>query len=426
MLDPKLIRANPDAVREGIRNKRVDTAVLDEFLEADELWRRELTEVDRLKALRNTVSDQISKMKRAGEDASAEIARMREVSERIKELDATVRELEERAQKALMMLPNLPDESVPVGQDANDNVIVRQWGEPRAFDFKPLPHWEIATRLGLIDFERGARLSGSGFILYTGLGARLERALINWMLDLHISKHGYTEVFTPALANRPTMVGTGQLPKFEFDMYRLPDDDMFLIPTSEVTVTNIYREEILDADSLPIYFTAYSPCFRREAGSAGKDTRGLLRVHQFDKVEMVKCCTPETSFDELEKLTANAEDVLQGLGLPYRVVLLCTGDMGFSAAKTYDLEAWAPGVEQWLEVSSCSNCTDFQARRMNARFRREPGAKPEFIHTLNGSGVALPRTYVAILENYQQADGSVVIPEVLRPYMDGLEVIRPA
>ena len=426
MLDPKFIRSNPDAVRQGLINKKVDTGVLDEFLEADELWRKELTQVDELKALRNTVSEEISKMKRSGQDASAEIARMREVSDRIKEMDAKVRELEERANSALLMIPNLPHESVPVGEDAKDNVIVREWGEPREFDFTPLPHWEIATKLGLIDFERGTRLSGSGFILYTGLGARLERALINWMLDLHTTKHGYKEVFTPILANRNAMTGTGQLPKFEFDMYRLPDDDMFLVPTSEVTVTNIHREDILDANDLPIYYTAYSPCFRREAGAAGKDTRGILRVHQFDKVEMVKYTSPETSYDELEKLTNNAEETLQALGLPHRVMLLCTGDLsGFSSAKTYDLEAWAPGVEQWLEVSSCSNCVDFQARRMNTRFRREAGAKPEYVHTLNGSGVALPRTVIAILENCQQADGSVVIPEAIRPYMGGLEVIEP-
>ena len=424
MLDPKFIRTHPDLIRQGIRNRQMDDAVLDEFLEADELWRRRLTEADELKALRNTVSDEISRMKRAGQDASVEIARMREVSDRIKAMDAEVRDLEQRAQNVALLIPNLLHESVPIGRDDRDNVVAREWGEPRKFDFKPLPHWELATKLGLIDFERGSRMSGSGFILYTGLGARLERALINWMLDLHITKHGYREVFPPLLVCRSAMVGTGQLPKFEFDMYRLPDDDLFLVPTSEVTVTNIHREDILDAKDLPIYLTAYSACFRREAGAAGKDTRGLLRVHQFDKVEMVKYTHPETSFDELEKLTKNAEEVLQGLGLPYRVRLLCTGDMGFSSAKTYDLEAWAPGVEQWLEVSSCSNCTDFQARRMNARFRREQGAKPEYVHTLNGSGVALPRTVIAILENYQQADGSVAIPEVLRPYMGGLEVIE--
>lgn len=424
MLDPRFIRANPDAVRQGIRNKNMDEAVLDEFLEADELWRRRLTEVDELKALRNTVSEEISKMKRAGQDASAEIARMREVSDRIKEMDAEVRDMEQRVQNAALLIPNMPHESVPVGQDEKDNPTIREWGEPRKFDFTPVPHWELAGKLGLIDFERGSRMSGSGFILYTGLGATLERALINWMLDLHISKHGYKEVFPPVLVNRNSMIGTGQLPKFEFDMYRLPDDDLFLIPTSEVTVANIYREDMLDGSDLPIYLTAYSACFRREAGAAGKDTRGLLRVHQFNKVEMVKYTHPETSYDELEKLTNNAEDVLQGLGLPYRVRLLCTAEMAFQSAKTYDLEAWAPGVEQWLEVSSCSNCEDFQARRANMRFRRESGAKPEFVHTLNGSGVALPRTVIAILENYQQADGSVVVPEVLRPYMSGLEVIE--
>ena len=423
MLDPKFIRANPEAVRQGIRNKNVDDTVLDEFLQADELWRGRLTEVDELKALRNTVSEQISRMKRAGEDASAEIARMREVSDRIKELDAEVRELEDRAQRALLMIPNIPHDSVPLGEDAKDNVIVREWGEAPKFSFEPLPHWEIAANLGLIDFERGAKLSGSGFILYTGLGARLERALINWMLDMHISKHGYKEVFPPILVNRNAMIGTGQLPKFEFDMYRLPDDDLFLIPTAEVPVTNIYQGEILDGADLPIYLTAYTPCFRREAGAAGKDTRGLLRVHEFNKVEMVKFTHPETSYDELEKLTNNGEEVLQALGLQYRVVLLCTGDLSFQAAKTYDLEIWAAGVGQWLEVSSCSDYEEWQSRRANIRFRREPGAKPEFVHTLNGSGVALPRTVIAILENYQQADGSVVIPEVLRPYMGGAKTL---
>ncbi|MBP6963985.1 MAG: serine--tRNA ligase [Armatimonadetes bacterium] len=425
MLDPKTIRANPDLVRQSLKNRNSDEAVLDDFLAADEDRRKFLAEAEALKALRNTVSEEISKMKRESRDASAEIARMREVSDRIKGLDGQVRELDERVEAVAMVIPNPPHDSVPIGRDDADNPIIRNWGEPRKFDFAPVPHWDLAGRLGMVDFERGARLAGSGFILYTGWGARLERALINFMLDLHVAKHGYREVFTPFVANRPTMTGTGQLPKFEFDMYRMPEDDLFLIPTSEVTITNIFQGEILDADALPMYMTAYSPCFRREAGAAGKDTRGLLRVHQFDKVEMVKICRPETSWDEHEKLTSNAEDVLQALGLPYRVKLLCTGDMGFSAAKTYDLEAWAPGVEQWLEVSSCSNCTDFQARRMNARFRPEAGAKPEFVHTLNGSGVALPRTVIAVMENYQQEDGSVVVPEALRPYMGDLEVIVP-
>lgn len=423
MLDPKYIRNNPDAIRQGIVNKKMDAAVLDEFLEADGLWRRALTEADELKALRNTVSEEIARMKRAKEDASAEIARMREVSERIKELDVQVREFEERTQSALMMIPNMPTESVQVGMDDKDNITVREWGKFREFNFQPQPHWELATKLGMVDFERGSKLSGSGFILYTGPGARLERALINWMLDLHTGSHGYKEVFPPILVNRSCMIGTGQLPKFEFDMYRLPDDDLFLIPTAEVPVTNVYREEIFAGDDLPVYLTAYTPCFRREAGAAGKDTRGLLRVHEFDKVELVKFVRPETSYDELEKLTNNAEAVLQALNLPYRVRLLCTGDMSFSSAKTYDLELWAPGVEQWLEVSSCSNFEDFQARRANIRFRREQGAKPEFIHTLNGSGVALPRLVVAIIENYQQEDGTIVVPEPLRPYMGGIERI---
>jgi len=423
MLDPKFIRSNPEVVREGIRKKRLDEAALDEFLQADELWRGRLTEVDQLKALRNTVSEQISRMKRAGEDAAAEIARMREVSDRIKELDAEVRELEERVQNAALIIPNMPHESVPVGQDDRDNVIVRQWGEMRKFDFQPLPHWELAKNLSLIDFERGTRMAGSGFILYTGLGARLERALFNFMLDLHTSKHGYREVFPPFVVNRACMIGTGQLPKFEFDMYRLPDDDLFLIPTAEVPVTNFYREDILEGKDLPIYLTAYSPCFRREAGAAGKDTRGLLRVHEFNKVELVKFTPPEISYDELEKLTNDAEAVLQALKIPYRVSLHCTGDTSFQAAKTYDLDGWAPAVEQWLEISSCSNYEEWQSRRANIRFRREPGAKPEFVHTLNGSGVALPRLVAAILENNQQPDGSVIIPEILRPYMGGAKTL---
>lgn len=424
MLDPRFIRANPDAVRQGIISKKMDVAALDEFLEADELWRRLVTEVDQLKALRNTVSEEISKMKRAGQDASAEITRMREVSERIKEMDTEVRELEERTQRSLLMIPNMPSESVPTGDGPQDNPVVREWGEPKSFDFKPAPHWDIVNNLGLVDFERGTRMSGSGFICYTGLGAKLERALYCWMLDLHTTRHGYKELLPPLLVNRASMIGTGQLPKFEFDMYRLPDDDLFLIPTAEVPVTNYYRDDILDGRELPIYLTGYSSCFRREAGAAGKDTRGLLRVHEFHKVEMVKFSYPETSYDELEKLTDNGEAVLKALGLTYRMVLLCTGDMSFTSAKTYDLEVWAPGVEQWLEVSSCSNFEDYQARRANIRFRREPGTKPEFVHTLNGSGVALPRTVIAILENYQQSDGSVVVPEVLRPYMGGLEVIE--
>lgn len=423
MLEPKFIRTNPDAVRQGMINQKSDTIHLDDFLSADESWRKALIEVDKLKALRNDVSEKISQMKRAKEDASAEIERMREVSEQIKVLDAEVKVFEDKMQSALLMIPNMPDSSVPVGFNDEGNIVVKTWGEPKEFDFQPLPHWDLAAKLGMIDFERGAKITGSGFILYTKWGAKLERSLINWMLDLHTSKHGYTEVFTPILANRNSMTGTGQIPKLEFDMYRLPEDDLFLIPTAEATLTNIYSQEILDSSDLPIYFTAYSPCFRREAGAAGKDTRGLLRVHEFNKVEMVKYVHPEKSWDELESLTENAEDVLEGLGLAYRRLTLDTGDISFASAKTYDLEIWAPGVGKWLEVSSCSNCTDFQARRAGIRFRREQGAKPEFVHTLNGSGVALPRLVVAIMENYQQPDGSIIVPEVIRSYM-GTDVIR--
>lgn len=422
MLDPKMLRAEPEKVRQTYKNRGESTEQIDKFLELDETRRKLITTTEGLKAERNRVSEEIAKMKREKMDVSAEIERMRGVSDEIKQLDAQVSQVEEEIEGILLRMPNMPSETVPVGRDASDNVIVRTWGEPKELRFDARPHWDIATALDIIDFERGGKISGSGFILFKGLGARLERALINFMLDLHTGEHGYKEVFPPFMVNRKTMVGTGQLPKFEFDMYRLPDDDMFMIPTAEVPVTNIYADEILDGSRLPMYHTAYTPCFRREAGAAGKDTRGLLRVHEFNKVELVKWTRPEESYDELEKMTANAETVLRKLGLAYRIVLLCTGDMGFSAAKTYDLEVWTPGVGQWLEVSSCSNCEDFQARRANIRFRREAGAKPEFVHTLNGSGVALPRTVVAIIENYQQADGTVVVPEALRPYM-GVDVI---
>ena len=423
MLDAKLIRAEPDKVRQALVNRNEKTEQVDQFLSLDEERRRLLNEVESLKAIRNRVSEEIATMKSEKVDATAEIERMRGVSDEIKGLDAKVSEVEAELEGILLRIPNIPSDTVPVGKDASDNPMVRSWGEPRDFDFTPQLHWDIATKLDIIDFERGAKLSGSGFILYKGLGARLERALINWMLNLHTEEHGYTEVFPPFIVNRATMTGTGQLPKFEFDMYRLPEDDLFLIPTAEVPVTNIYDGEILDGSKLPMYFTAYTPCFRREAGAAGKDTRGLLRVHQFNKVEMVKLTKPEESYDELEKMVNNAETVLQRLNIPYRIVLLCTGDMGFSSSKTYDLEIYAPGYGQWLEISSCSNCEDFQARRGNIRFRREQGAKPEFVHTLNGSGVALPRLVVSVLENYQQADGTVVVPEVLRPYM-GVDVIK--
>lgn len=418
MLDVKFIRSEPEKVRQALINRNADTSVLDKFLEVDEQRRKLLYEVEQLKAERNTVSEHIAQMKREEKDASAEMERMREVSQRIKQMDADVAEIESKLSDMLLNIPNVPHESVPVGKDESDNQIVRYWGEPRKFDFEPAPHWELATALDIIDFERGSKIAGSGFILYKGLGAKLERALVNWMLDVHTTEHGYTEVFPPFLINRRAMTGTGQLPKFEEDMYHTDkDDDLFLDPTAEVPVTNIYMDEILDASRLPIYHTAYTACFRREAGSAGKDTRGLLRVHQFDKVEMVKFVTAESSYDEHEKLLADAETILQRLNIPYRVVLLSTGDLSFSAAKCYDLEIYAAGVDKWLEVSSCSNFEDFQARRANIRYRPEPKAKPEFVHTLNASGVALPRLVVAILENYQQKNGAIEVPEVLRPYM---------
>ena len=348
---------------------------------------------------------------------------MREVGSRIKQMDSEVAEIESRISDIAYNMPNIPHSSVPVGKDESDNVTVRTWGEPKTFDFEPVPHWELASSLDIIDFERGSKIAGSGFILYKGLGARLERSLFNWMLDVHTTEHGYREVFPPFLVNRRAMVGTGQLPKFDEDMYHTDkDDDLYLDPTAEVPVTNIYMDEILNASDLPQYLTAFTACFRREAGSAGKDTRGLLRVHQFNKVEMVKFVAPETSYDEHERLLANAEAILQKLNIPYRVVLLCTGDLSFCAAKCYDIEIYAPGVDQWLEVSSCSNFEDFQARRANIRYRPEPGAKPEFLHTLNGSGVALPRLVVALLETYQQSDGTIVVPEALRPYL-GTDII---
>ncbi len=424
MLDPKAIRSNPEVVRAALNNRNMGTDLLDQFLELDERKRKLLSEVESLKAERNTVSEQIARMKQQKQDATSEIERMRDVSQTIKQMDSDIAGVDEALSQVLYNIPNLPHESTPIGKDAADNQTIKTWGEPNSFDFQPKPHWDIATDLDIIDFERGSKIAGSGFILYKGLGSRLERSLINWMIDVHTREHGYTELFPPFLVNARAMTGTGQLPKFEQDMYKCDKgDELFLDPTAEVPVTNMYIDEILPTESLPIYLTAFSACFRREAGSAGKDTRGLLRVHQFNKVEMVKFVRPETSYDEHEKLLVNAESIIQRLGIPYRVLLLCTGDMSFSAAKCYDIEIWAPGVGQWLEVSSCSNFEDFQARRINVRYRPEPKAKPEFVHTRNGSGVALPRLVVSILENYQQPDGSVVVPEVLRPYM-GTDVIR--
>ncbi|MCB1102642.1 MAG: serine--tRNA ligase, partial [Kiritimatiellae bacterium] len=368
-----------------------------------------------------TVSKEIGIKKKAGEDSSGIQAEMREVGNRIALIDEQVRRLEEELAQLVLMVPNLPHASTPVGPDASGNVVVREVGTPRVFDFQPKPHWEIAEQLGLVDFKRAAKISGAGFTLFTGKGARLERALIQFMLDLHTREHGYTEVSPPVVVNPASMTGTGQLPKMKEDMYFMAEDDLYLIPTAEVPVTNIYRDEIIEGP-LPVYLAAYTPCFRREAGAAGRDTRGMIRVHQFDKVELVKFVEPETSYDELEKLLGNAEEVLKRLGLAYRVLQLCSGDLSFAAAKCYDIELWAPGHDGWLEVSSCSNFEDFQARRANIRYRDKQG-KPSFVHTLNGSGVALARLFVALLENGQQADGSVVLPDALAPYMDGVTVL---
>ena len=421
MLDMDFIRRNPEIVKNAIRNKH-ETADVDALLKLDEQRRSLVFESEQLRGKRNDVSKSIAEMKKSGEDATDVIAEMRDIGAKIKEYEAGLGELEPQINEIYVRIPNVPAEDVPVGVDENDNEELRTWGERKTFDFKPKPHWDLARKLGIIDFETATKLSGAGFALYVGVGARLERALIAFMLDLHTTKHGYTEVSPPFIVNRASMFGTGQLPKLEDDMYRCDVDDLFLIPTAEVPVTNIHRDETLDAGRLPIRYTAYTPCFRREAGSYGKDTRGLMRVHQFDKVEMVKFVRPETSWDELESLLADAEEVLQLLGVEYRVLKLCTGDLSFSAAKCYDIEIWAPGIERWLEVSSCSNFTDFQARRANIRFK-EKGGKPQFVHTLNGSGVALARLVAVLLEMYQDQDGAVTIPEPLRAYMGGMERI---
>lgn len=419
-----MIRDNPAVVQQRLATRgRGDEAAIADLLALDQQRRHLLQEAEQLKSQRNQVSKQIGQAKARGEDTATLMAGMKEVSDRIAALDDDVARLETRLEQALLVIPNLPHESVPVGRDAGENREVRRWGQPPCFSFEPKPHWELGERLGILDFPRATKIAASGFILYRGLGARLERALINWLLDLHTREHGYTEVFPPFLINRASMIGTGQLPKFEEDMYRLRDDELYLAPTAEVPVCNMHREEIFRAEDLPRYYCAYTPCFRREAGAAGKETRGMIRVHQFDKVELVKFTRPETSYDELEKMVANAERVLQLLELHYRVVLLCTGDMGFASAKTYDIEVWAPGQNRYLEVSSCSNCEDFQARRANIRFKDADG-KNRFVHMLNGSGTALARLYVALLETHQQADGSIKLPEPLRPYMGGVSEIR--
>jgi len=425
MLDIRILRQNLDLVRRKMqeRGQKID---LDAFAALDGKRRDILQEVEALRNERNTVSKEIGEKNKRKEDASAIIARMGEVSARIKVLEDALNQAEEDLRNLLLTIPNLPHESVVCGAGSEDNPVIRSWGEKPAFDFKPRPHWEIGESLRILDFACGAKITGARFTLYRGLGALLERAIINFMLDLHTSEHGYTEVLTPFMVNRASMTGTGQLPKFEEDLFRVDKTDYFLIPTAEVPVTNIHRDEILAEKDLPVRYDAYSPCFRAEAGSYGKDTRGLIRQHQFNKVEMVKFTVPENSYDELEKLTANAEEVLRRLGIPFRTVSLCTADLGFSAAKTYDVEAWMPGQDAYREISSCSNFEDFQARRASIRFRRGEQGKVEFVHTLNGSGLAVGRTVVAVLENGQQADGSVLIPEALRSYMKGIDRIPPA
>lgn len=423
MLDLKFIRNNPDLVREGMRKKRVE-APLDELLELDERRRKDLYEVEQLKNERNENSKQVAERKKTGQDASDLIERTRAISKDIKDRDEDIAQIDLGIQEILLAIPNVPDGSVPEGDNDQDNLEVSRWGEPTKFDFEPLAHWDLGTNLDILDFERAVKISGSRFVVDKGLGARLERSLVNFMLNLHTGEHGYREIFPPVLMNGASMTGTGQLPKFAQDMFKCEGYDLYLAPTAEVPVTNLHRDEILEAEQLPIYYSAYTPCFRAEAGAAGRDTRGLIRVHQFNKVELVKFVRPETSFDELERLVGNAERVLQLLKLPYRKVLICTGDMGFSNAKQYDLEVWMPSYGRYVEISSCSNFTDYQARRANIRFRPEPGAKPEYVHTLNGSGLAVGRAAAAILENYQQADGSIKVPEVLVPYM-GTEIIKP-
>lgn len=424
MLDIKKLRNDYQTVSKKLASRGVKKETLDNFMQLDEKRRSLLVETEQLKNQRNEVSGAIAVLKRNKENADDKIQEMREVGEKIKQLDEQLAQIDFQIEDIASGLPNLPHETVPIGTDEEDNLEVRKWGTPKTFDFEVKPHWEIAEALDILDFERGAKVSGSRFVYYKGLGARLERAIYNFMLDLHTGEHGYTEMMTPYLVNSESMYGTGQFPKFKEDVFQIEDRDLTLIPTAEVPLTNYYRNEILNEEQLPVYFTALSPSFRSEAGSAGRDTRGLIRLHQFNKVEMVKFSKPEDSYEELEKMTQNAEAVLQKLDLPYRVLALCTGDMGFSAAKTYDLEVWIPAQDVYREISSCSNTEAFQARRAKIRYRNEATEKLEYVHTLNGSGLAVGRTVAAILENYQQADGSVKIPDVLVPYMGGVTEIR--
>ncbi|QID32984.1 serine--tRNA ligase [Pampinifervens florentissimum] len=423
MLDIELLRKDPEWVKERLSTRdKAYAELVDRVLELDRERRAILKEIERLRAERNAKSKEIGKLKKEGKDTSELESEVKNLRESIEKYEVELFEVETKLREVMLSIPNLPHESVPVGEDESQNVEVRRWGKPRDFNFEPRPHWEIGERLGIIDFERAGKLSGSRFSVLLGWGAKLERALINFMLDLH-SRKGYKEVLPPHLVRPEILVGTGQLPKFEEELYRCERDDLYLIPTAEVPLTNLFRDEILSEDQLPIYMVSYTPCYRREAGSYGKDIRGLIRQHQFNKVELVKIVKPEHSYEELERLTADAEDILQALGLPYRVVLLCTGDMGFASAKTYDIEVWFPSQGRYREISSCSNCEDFQARRMNTRYRDSQG-KLHFVHTLNGSGLAVGRTLSAILENYQQEDGSVIVPPALRDYL-GVDVIKP-
>lgn len=424
MLDVKMMRQNFDEVKEKLKTRGVDENTVVAFKDLDERRRELLVKAEDLKKYRNDVSQEIAQLKRDKQDADDKIKEMKEVGDKIKIMDDEIGEIDGKLEEIATGLPNLPHASVPIGEDEDDNVEVRRWSEPRHFAFEPKPHWEVAENLDILDFERGSKVAGSRFLYYKGLGARLERAVYNFMLDQHVYEHGYTEMITPYLVNSKAMFGTGQFPKFKEDVFQIEDRDLTLIPTAEVPLTNYYSGEILDKADLPIYFTALSPSFRSEAGSAGRDTRGLIRLHQFNKVEMVKFSDKENSYDELEKMTDNAEDILRKLNLPYRVITLSTGDMGFSAAKTYDVEVWIPAQDTYREISSCSNCEDFQARRAMIRYR-DDNNKVQYAHTLNGSGLAVGRTVAAILENYQNEDGSVTIPEVLRPYMGEAEVISP-
>ncbi|GGA70585.1 serine--tRNA ligase [Ornithinibacillus halotolerans] len=424
MLDMKYLRNNFEEVKAKLQHRGEDLSELDRFGELDEKRRDLITKTEALKAKRNEVTKQISQLKKEKKDADAAIKEMREVGDQIKAYDDELRQIEETLGHIMLSIPNIPHESVPVGEDEDDNVLARDWGDVPAFGFEAQAHWDVATNLDIIDFERAGKVTGSRFVFYKGLGARLERALWSFMMDLHADKHGYVEMLPPQIVNRTSLTGTGQLPKFAEDVFKLADTDYFLIPTAEVPVTNYHRDEILNAEDLPKKYAAFSANFRSEAGSAGRDTRGLIRQHQFNKVELVQLVKPEDSYATLEELTGHAEKVLQLLGLPYRVMSMCTGDLGFTAAKKYDIEVWIPSQNMYREISSCSNFEDFQARRAGIRFRREAGGKPEFVHTLNGSGLAIGRTVAAILENYQQEDGSVKVPEVLVSYMGGVEVIK--